>query len=272
MTATTDRHALPSTTTAGHDDLGSGEPAVLFIPGWCADRWVFDDLAGPLAGHRRVLVADLPAHGSAPTPPGDFGAAEVVDHLVTLLDDTGVERVVPVALSHAGWFAIELRRRLGAERVPGLALLDWMVLGTPPGFADSLSGLQSPHSWQEVRAALARMWTAELEIPRLHDYVRAMGSYGEAQWGRAGREIAAAFDASPVPLEALAALAEPPATLHLYAQPADDGYLAAQQAFSAAHAWFTPRRLNALSHFPMFEVPDEMSREIEDFMRRLADQ
>ena len=95
------------------------------------------------------------------------------------IDRAGLERVVPVALSHAGWAALDLRERLGADRVPGVVLLDWMVLGTPPGFDDALAGLQSP-AWADVRAGLFEMWTTGVDVPALDAYVASMGGYGAA--------------------------------------------------------------------------------------------
>ena len=262
MTTTTSVAIHAGATT---EDAGHGEPALLCIPGWCGGRDVFDGLVPRLARHRRVMATDLPGHAGTPDSRGDFTAADVTDDLVARVDTSGADRVVPVALSHAGWFALELRRRLGPERVPGVVLLDWMVLGTPPGFADALAGLQSADSWEAVRAGLFGMWTADLDVPALHTYVDAMGRHGEDMWRRAGREIAAGFAAAPVPLAAFAALETPCPTLHLYAQPADEGHLAAQQAFAADHPWFEVRRLDAASHFPMFEVPDTMAASIEEF-------
>jgi hypothetical protein len=51
-----------------------------------------------------------------------------------------------------------------------------------------------------------------------------------------------------------------------YAQPSDPAYWQAQQAFSADHPWFKAHRVNAVSHFPMLEVPDEMAEAIEGFV------
>jgi pimeloyl-ACP methyl ester carboxylesterase len=152
--------------------------------------------------------------------------------------------------------------------VPGVVLMDWMVLGTPPGFADALAGLQSP-AWADVRTGLTTMWLDGLDIPALTDYVASMTTYGERHWSRAGREIAAQFAGQSVPLQALEEL-QPCPTLHLYAQPAADEVLAAQQQYAAAHPWFSVERLDARSHFPMFEVPEEMVAAIEEFVRRLA--
>jgi pimeloyl-ACP methyl ester carboxylesterase len=252
------------------DDIGTGEPALLCLPGWCGDRDVFDPLAARLADNRRTIALDLPGHGGSATPDGDFGTDDVVRAARDVIQGCGLRRVVPVALSHAGWVAIELRRRLGPERAPGVVLLDWMVLGPPPGFVDALDGLQDPATWQQVRAGLFDMWTDDLDIPALHRYVAAMGTYGAAHWQRAAREIAASFAAEGTPAHALEGLAPPCPTLHLYAQPADDALLAAQHDYAATHPWFAVHRLPARSHFPMFEVPGEMATAIEDFTQGLA--
>jgi pimeloyl-ACP methyl ester carboxylesterase len=260
---------MPTTTTAPlvATDTGAGSgPALLLVPGWCGDRTVFDPLLPGLAEHRRVVSVDLPDHGDSPAR-DDFTTSDMVDALVATIDTLGIDAVVPVGLSHAGWAAIELRRRLGPERVPGIVLLDWMVLGTPPGFADALGGLQSP-AWAEVREGLTAMWLDGLDIAALTEFVESMKTYGERHWNRAGREIAAQFASQPVPLAAIEAC-QPCPTLHVYAQPAAAEVLAAQQEYAATHPWFSVQRLDAHSHFPMFEVPEEMVRAVEAFVRGL---
>lgn len=258
-----------ATTPLAATDRGTGEPALVFLPGWCGDRSVFDELVVGTAERRRALSVDWPGHGDTPAAPADFTTTDLVDRTLDLLEQADVHRVVPVALSHAGWVAVELRRRLGAERVPAVVLLDWMVLGPPPPFLDALEGLQRQESWEQTRAALFDMWTRGLDIPPLIDYVAGMGAHGFDMWARAGREIAASFRAEGSPLEALGALEPPPRTLHLYAQPESAEVLAAQQGFAAEHAWFAVHRLDARSHFPMFEVPREMSALVEQFVASL---
>lgn len=267
MIETTTRRAPLAVSDRGAD-RSDDRPALLLVPGWCGDRTVFDPLLASAAEHRRVVSVDLPAHGDSPSPEGDFTTGDVVDAIVATLDALGIDTVVPVGLSHAGWAAIDLRRRLGAGRVPGVVLMDWMVLGTPPGFADALDGLQSP-AWADVRGGLMAMWLDGLDVPALTDFVESMKTYGQQHWSRAGREIAAQFAAQPVPLTALEAL-QPCPTLHVYAQPAADEVLAAQQAYAETHPWFSVRRLDARSHFPMFEVPEDMVRTVESFVRTLG--
>jgi pimeloyl-ACP methyl ester carboxylesterase len=250
-------------------ELGDRDPTLLLLPGWCGDRSVFDPLLEKMAEHHRVVSVDWRGHGESPAPSGDFGTAELATDAIAVVRSIGAEVVVPVALSHAGWVAVELRRRLGPTMVPGIVLLDWMVLGPPPPFLEALTGLQDPDSWRDVRARLFEMWLGDRDIPALRRYVGAMGEFDFDMWSRAGREIAAAFAEQGSPVAALTALDPTPPTLHVYAQPDDPGLLAAQQQYAGEHPWLSVVRLDAQSHFPMFEVPEEMSEKILRFVRTL---
>ena len=246
-TATTPRIAF--------DDVGDGDPALLCLPGWCAARDVFR----PLYPHldRRALALDWRGHGGSAVDSSDFGSAELADDALAVLSAAGVDRVIPVATAHAGWVAIELRRRLGAGRVPAIVLVDWMVLGAPPPFHDALRALQDPAASTAVRDRLFAMWTDGVSSRAVHDFIPKMAAHGFDMWSRAGREIAASFGATPRPLDALDALGCP--TLHVYAQPADPAFLAAQETYAAARSWFRVERVAAASHFPTLEAPAEVA-------------
>lgn len=247
-------------------DSGNGEPALLLLPGWCGSRAVFNRLAARCASHRRVLSLDWRGHGQSEASSGDFDTGGLVEDALAVIAASKAEQVVPVALSHAGWVAVELRRRLGA-RIPKLVLLDWIVLDAPPPFLEALQSLQNPAQWKDARDRLFQMWLHGLDIPELAAYLhKDMGTYTFDMWARAGREISSAYREAGNPLRALAALDAPVPVLHMYAQPDDSGYLAAQQSFAAEHPWFEVVKLDARSHFPMLEVPDEMAVHIEEFI------
>jgi pimeloyl-ACP methyl ester carboxylesterase len=144
-----------------------------------------------------------------------------------------------------------------------------MPIGAPPGFLDALDGLQSPAAWREVRAQLFAMWAAGVEDVAVHAYIDSMAAYGFDMWSRAGREIGHALRAQPVPVAALAELGTPCPTLHVYAQPRDDEYLAAQQAVAAEHPWFGVRRVSAASHFPCLEAPTQVEAALDEFLGAL---
>lgn len=243
-----------TTNGIAYDQLGDGSAALVMLPGWCGPRTLFGPVAAALAPAHRVLAVDWRGHGGSAPADREFGMAELVDDAVDVIESAGVTPVVPVGVAHAGWVAIELRKRLGPERVPGIAFVDWMVLGAPPPFIDALAAMGTPARTRAVVDQITAMWNAELDDPALSAYIASMAAFDDAMWARAARAIAGAFATSPVPLDELDALADPPRTIHLYAQPADPGYLDAQLAYASGHPWFGAERLEAHSHFPMLEV------------------
>jgi pimeloyl-ACP methyl ester carboxylesterase len=249
-----------------YDDLGGGEPSLLLLPGWASSRKVFAPIAPELARTHRVLSPDLRGHGHSSAGAGDFGLSELVDDAVALIERSDAHSVIPVALSHAGWIAIELRKRLG-DRLPGMVLLDWIILDAPPPFLGALAALQGEGSWRQVRDQLFSMWLAGAGNERLSAFLNEdMGSYEFAMWARAGREIEKAYRKNGSPLHALAALQPSMPVLHIYAQPDDPGYLDAQKSFAAEQEWFDVVKLQARTHFPMFETPADVVQAINAFV------
>lgn len=244
------------------DQSGNGEPALLCMPGWCDNRTVFDALVNKLGG--TVLSLDWRGHGGSEKPSADFGLEEQVIDALAVIEASKAERIVTVTMAHAGWVALELRRRL-SERIAGLVLIEWIVLEPPPPFLGALGKMQVKSTYAESRDALFAMWTQEAnQAARDHVY-REMAGYGFEMWSRASRHIAAAYGREGSPLTALSRLSPQPAVLHLYAQPDDPGYLSVQRQFAAANPWFQVQKLDARSHFPMYEVPDAMAEAITRF-------
>src|SRR5262245_65422158 len=93
-----------------YDDLGRGEPALLFLHGWCANRAVFRPLVERCGTHRRTLALDFRGHGQSAMPTSNFGLDGLVEDALAVIEASGAERVVLVALAHAGWPAIEDRK------------------------------------------------------------------------------------------------------------------------------------------------------------------
>ncbi len=250
-----------------YDDLEQGEPALLLLPGWCTNRTVFKNLAPLCARRRRTLALDWRGHGESGPPIADFGNDDLVEDALKVVSASGARRIVPVAFSHAGWVAIELHRRLGT-RVEKLVLLDWIIMMQPPReFFEGLDGMQSPQRWRETVERIFSVWLSDVDNPALVRFVRdEIGSYGFDMWARAAREISSAYADLGTPIQILSSINPPLPVMHLFAQPEDPRYLAAQQLFAASHSWFRVHRLKARSHFPMFEVPDEMANAIEEFV------
>jgi len=253
-------------TSLAYDDLGPGEPALLLLTGWCSSRRRWSDAAARLARGRRVVSFDWRSHGDSPPVRGDFGLAELVDDALAVIQATRLGTLIPCAASHAGWVAIELRRRLG-PRIPAIVHLDWMLTEPPPAYRRLLSELQSPERWPAARESLLKSWRAGDSTPEIAEAIETMRRHEGDMWMRSGREIEAAYRRAGSPLRALSALRPPPRVLHLYGQPAEPEYLQAQQRFAHAHDWFSVRRLATRTHFSMIEAPAEVAAEIEALAR-----
>jgi pimeloyl-ACP methyl ester carboxylesterase len=208
---------------------------------------------------------DWRGHGGSEAPRGEFGLEELVEDARAVIKASRADQVVPVATAHAGWVAIELRRRLGL-RIPRLVLVEWIVLGPPPQFLEALAGLQVPDRWQATRERLFALWLGASTNPALSAHIRGvMQVHGFPMWARAGREIGASYAAAGSPLQALSMLSPAVPTLHLYCLPKDPAYHTAQTTFAASHAWFHVERLAAKTHFPVLEAPDAVAASIERF-------
>lgn len=249
-----------------YTDAGHGEPALLFLPGWCSTREAFGKLPEMIGQKRRSLALDWRGHGKSGAPEKDFGMEGLVEDALAVIAASGAHNIIPVAKAHAGWVAIELRRRL-KERIPKLILVDWLVLDPPAPFASVLRNLQDPVHWEESRNRLFSTWLEGVTNEEIVEFVRVrMGSFNAEMWGRSGREIAAAYKKYFSPLRALEKLNPTLPILHIYAQPSDPAYYQAQQSFADSNPWFSFRRVDAISHFPTLEVPEEIYEAIEKFI------
>lgn len=246
------------------NDLARGSPAFLCLPGWCENKSAFARITHALGSEHRVIALDWRGHGKSAAAGVEFGHEELVEDALAVIRASSVGPIVPVAVSHAGWVALELRRRL-QDRVTRIVVLDWIVGEPPPEFTAVLADLQDRERWLETRGELFRRWIADCERPHVARHIREeMGSYGFEMWARAARAIESAYH-DQTPLEALARLDPPCPVLHLYSQPHDPAYLAAQQDFARSHPWFKVQRLDARSHFPALEVPEAVAKAILDF-------
>lgn len=251
-----------------YDDSGDADgPALLCLPGWCASRRAFDPLTPHLAPSHRVLALDWRGHGCSSPANGDFGFEAQVEDALAVIGASGATSIIPVATAHAGWVAIELRRRLG-PLIPRLVLIDWIVTEAPPPFLAGLAAMQDPATFRPALDGLFASWLEGVHHEGVARFVRDdMATYPFEMWRRAGREITAAYARHGSPFAALRALDPPAPTLHLYAQPPAPAYLAVQRAFAESHPWFQVTHLDARSHFPTIEVPEAVGAAIRAFAR-----
>ena len=253
--------------TISYEDMGRGEPALLFTTGWCSSKERWSRVARSCSANGRVLNAEWRGHGESDPAPADFGLEEMIADVLAVADAAGVEQFVPCAASHSGFVAIELRRRF-PDRIPKLVHVDWYVISPPPPYRAVLEMLTSLTDWPAARDKLFEIWKAGTDNPEINTAVSVMNEHRADMWMRSGREIAAGYERVGSPTEAWASLDPPVPVLHVYGQPHDPGFLAAQDDFAAEHSWFTVRHLPGTTHFAMIETPEQVVEAIEEFVGR----
>jgi pimeloyl-ACP methyl ester carboxylesterase len=251
-----------------YEDSGRGEPALLCLTGWCSSKERYEHLVPLLARNRRTIAFDWRGHGDSQRDVGDFGVEEMVQDALAVIHETAVAQIVPVAASHSGWVAIEVRRRLGPDRVPRIVHMDWMVVEPSERYMDVIELLQSPETWPQARDTLFTIWRAGVQTSEIDRVIGVMRAHDADMWMRSGREIEAAYrQGGGSPLATYMDLApEPTHVLHLYGQPQDPGYLEVQRTFAKSHPWFSVQHVHAQSHFAMIETAEEAAAAIEAFV------
>jgi len=255
--------------TIDYVDDGLGDPALLLLPGWCGTRAAFDPVRDLLRTQRRVLALDWRGHGASAAPPGDFGEEDLVHDALAVIADSGARSVVPVALAHAGWVGIDLRRRLGG-RIPGLVVVDWMVTEAPQSFLTTLEDIRLDADRDDAIAGLLQKWQGGVTDPDLAGLLADMGAASSEMWDRAAREIEGSYARHGSPLRALSGLEQPLPVLHLVPSEGDPLSFERHRAWAAEHHWYHAAELPARSHFPLFEAPREAADEIERFVARVG--
>jgi pimeloyl-ACP methyl ester carboxylesterase len=255
--------------TIDYRDEGLGDPTLLLLPGWCGTRAGFDPVFDELSRRRRVLALDWRGHGASGPAPGEFGEEDLAHDALAVIADSGAQSVIPVALAHAGWVGIDLRRRLG-HVVPGIVFVGWIVSEAPAPFLTTLEDMRSDADRDDAVAGLLQEWQGGVIDPLLGAYLAEMGAASGEMWDRAAREIEGSYARSGSPLRALSRLEPPPPVLHLVQAADDMCSFEGQRAYAAEHHWYHAAGLAARSHFPLFEAPQQAADEIERFATRVG--
>ncbi|TDD41264.1 alpha/beta hydrolase [Saccharopolyspora elongata] len=239
------------------------DPTVVLLTGWCQDHRLFDPLVPHLTADHHVVRIDWRGHGADRRPVADFGPAEQASDAIAVLDSLGVDRFLPVSTSHGGWANIELADRVGATRVPSLIVIDWIMTPASPEFVASLKASGDPDGWRQDRQDLFDIWLNDSSNELVRNHLdNEMAAFDHEMWDRSCRVIAEAYETWGSPLPRMAAMRENRPIKHLFSQPTDPSYEAAQAHFHEEHPWFSHRNLRGETHFPTLDSPQLVADEI----------
>ena len=113
-------------------DYGEGQDVVLLLHGWGGNSASMLGLGNELSLRHRVIIPDLWGWGQSQHPPENFGIYDYAEHIVKLLSQLDIERVVVIGHSFGGRIGIILSS-LYPHLISKLVLID--SAGLKPRFS-----------------------------------------------------------------------------------------------------------------------------------------
>ena len=143
-------------------ESGSGDPALLFIHGWCCDATHWRKQLAALDGDHRVLALDLRGHGESAKPDQDYTIDEFAEDMGWLCQELALERPVIVGHSMGGVIALNMVRRW-PQLARAVVFVDAGITPFPKQFrpmVDSMiEALKSP-GYRDVAANFVKRFIA----------------------------------------------------------------------------------------------------------------
>jgi pimeloyl-ACP methyl ester carboxylesterase len=152
-----------------YERAGSGEPELLFVPGWCCDHTAFQPQFDHFARSHAVTAFDLRGCGRSDQPEGGYTIPELADDVARLCAEVGIDKPVVAGHSLGGMIAVELAAR--HPSVPrALVLVDPGPIDPRPetveffrGFVEELEG---PNGEEVRRLYVQDMGARDEELAR----------------------------------------------------------------------------------------------------------
>jgi len=152
-----------------YERAGSGEPELLFVPGWCCDHTAFRPQFEHFAREHAVTALDLRGIGQSDRPGEGYSIPELADDVAAICAAVGIRKPVVVGHSLGGMIAVELAARY-PELPSALVLVDPGPIDPVPetveffdGFAEQLEG---PRGEAIRRAYVGDMGARDEELAR----------------------------------------------------------------------------------------------------------
>ena len=243
----------------GYDVAGAGEPALLFLHGWCGDRSFFAPQYDHFSPWHRVVAVDLPGHGTSAVPE-EYAIEAFARSVAELAADLHLSRTVVFGHSIGAMVALALSQTT-PELVGAVALIDPPPLnqevwkGFAPQLIGSFSGPDGPTGRREF---VEQMFLPTDDATRRAKIIETMTAVPN--------DIAIPLVEAIAAFDGLAVLGqcEVPVLTISSAVPTNDA-----ASLLAANPSMTIGQTVGAGHFLQLEVPEQVNPMIERFLAML---
>ena len=148
-------------------DIGSGEPALVFIHGWCCNQSMWGDQIEAFAPAHRIIAVDLRGHGESDKPDQDYTIDQFAGDMAWLIREIGLDRPVLIGHSMGGVTALKLVRE-HPNIARAAVFVDAGIMPIPeeirPLIGQTIEALKSP-AYREVAANVVKQFLFREESP-----------------------------------------------------------------------------------------------------------
>lgn len=244
-----------------YEDVGAGEPTLVLVHGWASDTRSWTLQLEEWSKTWRLLVIDLPGHGTSEPPTSPYSMELFADSVAAVLDHAGVRQAVLVGHSNGGAVVTRFAQR-HPERTLGLVVIDGsMREAMPRDVGEEVFAQFTPEGWKDtLRGMLASMPNEDLDQDEV-DRLITMST--EQTWDavRGGFEAAFsedAYDDTVIRAPVLAVMTTSPLWTEDYKE--DVAALVPRLEYVELDT----------QHWVQFERPEELQALVEGFTQALA--
>ena len=229
-----------------YDDVGAGDPALVFVHGWSCDRSYWSGQIGHFARTHRVVNMDLAGHGDSGLNRSEWTMQAFGEDVSAVVTELDLRNVVLVGHSMGGKVIVEAARQLG-DRVVAVVGVDTFHSGgreTPQARQNEVFG-QLAEDYASFMANFVNRTFVEQSDPAIRNWVLADMSAAPYASAVGARQASGSYDATPV----VASLDVPLVLINSDFLPTDTAHI------EAAAKDFRYREMSGVGHFVMLEDP-----------------
>jgi pimeloyl-ACP methyl ester carboxylesterase len=241
---------------------GEGEPALVFIHGWCCDRSYWSEQLPHFAEKYKVVAIDLAGHGESGLDRKEWTIEAFGDDVVAVVDKLNLEQVVLIGHSMGGFVMLEVGREI-PQRILGLVGTDtiWDFESKyPQEFVDAvLKGLND--NFVEFMKDFVRDMFIENSDPLLIDKIVRSTSSIPPEVGIGAVKAVINFQNNEI-IQVLSEVKAPITCIN-----ADATNVETNKRYVPS---FKAKIMSGVGHFNMMEAPDEFNRLLEETIQEFV--